>query len=100
MLLLLLVLPIAVPPYDSALIFDSFYDSYRGIIAQVSIKEGSIKVGEHIIFMSNGLEFEVTELGRRTPKEEKVDEPEDEMDDSFYTKSMNLDKDLEGLTID
>ena len=57
-----------------ALIFDSFYDSYRGIIAQVSIKEGSIKVGEHIIFMSNGLEFEVTELGRRTPKEEKVDE--------------------------
>ena len=57
-----------------ALIFDSFYDSYRGIIAQVSIKEGSIKVGEHIVFMSNGLEFEVTELGIRSPKEEKVEE--------------------------
>ncbi len=57
-----------------ALIFDSFYDSYRGIIAQVSIKDGSLKVGEHIIFMSNGLEFEVTEIGIRTPKEEKVDE--------------------------
>ncbi len=57
-----------------ALIFDSFYDSYRGIIAQISIKQGSIKVGEHIILMSNGLEFEVTELGIRTPKEEKVEE--------------------------
>ncbi len=57
-----------------ALIFDSFYDSYRGIIAQISIKQGSLKVGEHIILMSNGLEFEVTELGIRTPKEEKVEE--------------------------
>ncbi len=57
-----------------ALIFDSFYDSYRGIIAQVSIKEGSIKVGEHIVLMANGLEFEVTELGIRTPKEIKVEE--------------------------
>ncbi len=56
-----------------ALIFDSFYDSYRGVVAQISIKEGCLKVGEHIIFMSNGLEFEVTELGIRTPKEEKVD---------------------------
>ncbi len=57
-----------------ALIFDSFYDSYRGIVAQISIKEGSLRVGEHMVLMSNGLEFEVTELGIRTPKEEKVDE--------------------------
>ena len=57
-----------------ALIFDSYYDAYRGIVAQISIKEGSLRVGEHMVLMSNGLEFEVTELGIRTPKEEKVDE--------------------------
>lgn len=57
-----------------ALIFDSFYDAYRGVVAQISVKEGSLKIGEHIILMSNGLEFEVTELGIRTPKEEKVNE--------------------------
>ena len=57
-----------------ALIFDSFYDSYRGIVAQISIKQGSLKVGEHMVLMSNGLEYEVTELGIRTPKEEKVDQ--------------------------
>ncbi|MDD6302973.1 MAG: translation elongation factor 4 [Bacillales bacterium] len=57
-----------------ALIFDSFYDSYRGVVAQIRIKEGSLKVGETIILMSNGLEYLVTEIGIRTPKEVKVDE--------------------------
>lgn len=57
-----------------ALIFDSYYDAYKGIVAQISIKEGSLRVGEHMVLMSNGLEFEVTELGIRTPKEERVEE--------------------------
>lgn len=56
-----------------ALIFDSFYDSYRGVVAQISVKQGTIKVGDHIVMMSNGYTYEVTELGIRKPTEEKVD---------------------------
>ena len=56
-----------------ALIFDSFYDSYRGVIAQISIKQGKLNVGDHIIMLSNGCSYEVTEIGVRKPEEEKVD---------------------------
>lgn len=56
-----------------ALIFDSFYDSYRGVVAQISVKQGTLKVGDHIVMMSNGYTYEVTELGIRKPSEEKVD---------------------------
>lgn len=56
-----------------ALIFDSFYDSYRGVVVFVRIKEGSIKVGDKIKFMATGAEYEVTELGVRTPSEVKKD---------------------------
>ena len=56
-----------------ALIFDSFYDSYRGVVAQISVKQGTIKVGDHIVMMSNGYTYEVTELGIRKPTEEKVE---------------------------
>lgn len=56
-----------------ALIFDSFYDSYRGVIVAVRIKEGSIKVGDTIKFLATGASYEVTELGVRTPKELKKD---------------------------
>lgn len=54
-----------------ALIFDSFYDSYRGVVVFVRIKEGSIKVGDHIKFMATGATYEVTEVGVRTPAEIK-----------------------------
>ena len=54
-----------------ALIFDSFYDSYRGVVAQVRIKEGTLRVGDQIVLMSNGLSYQVTELGIRNPKEVK-----------------------------
>ena len=57
-----------------ALIFDSFYDSYRGVVAQVRIKEGKVKVGDEILLMSNSLSYQVTELGFRNPKEIKVTE--------------------------
>ncbi len=57
-----------------ALIFDSLYDAYRGVIAFVRVKDGKITVGDHIKFMANGATYEVLEVGVRTPKEEKRDE--------------------------
>lgn len=57
-----------------ALIFDSFYDQYRGVVVLVRIKEGTIKVGDKICLMQAGKEYQVLELGIRTPKEVKVDE--------------------------
>ena len=56
-----------------ALIFDSYYDSYRGVIMQIRVKEGKIQVGDRIRMMSNGAEYDVVELGVRTPKEVKKD---------------------------
>ncbi|MCM3738685.1 translation elongation factor 4 [Oceanobacillus luteolus] len=51
-----------------ALIFDSLYDSYRGVVAYVCIKEGSMKVGDKIKMFSTGKEFEVNEVGVFKPK--------------------------------
>lgn len=52
-----------------ALVFDSFYDSYRGIIAFVSVKNGVLRPKDKIQFMATGAEYEVIEVGVRTPKE-------------------------------
>ena len=54
------------------LIFDSVFDSYRGVVIQTRIVDGKLKVGDKIRFMSTGASHEVTELGVSTPKEEKV----------------------------
>ncbi|WP_439710541.1 GTP-binding protein, partial [Dubosiella newyorkensis] len=51
-----------------ALVFDSLYDPYRGVIAFVSIKNGTIKPKDKIRFMASGAEYEVIEVGVRTPK--------------------------------
>ncbi|KSU87082.1 elongation factor 4 [Priestia veravalensis] len=51
-----------------ALIFDSFYDAYRGVVASIRIVEGSVKTGDKIRMMATGKEFEVTEIGVLTPK--------------------------------
>ena len=56
-----------------ALVFDSFYDAYRGVIAFIRIKEGSLKVGDKIRFMATNAVYEVVECGVRTPKEIKKD---------------------------
>ncbi len=56
-----------------ALIFDSKYDSYRGVIVQVRLFDGSVKIGDTITLMHNNTTYQVTELGIRTPKDQKVD---------------------------
>ena len=47
-----------------ALIFDSYYDSYRGVIVYVRVKEGQLKRGQRIKLMQTGAEFDVVEVGR------------------------------------
>lgn len=56
-----------------ALIFDSVYDSYRGVVLDVRIVDGIVKVGDRIKLMSNGKTFEVTEVGVMSPKAVKRD---------------------------
>lgn len=55
-----------------ALIFDSYYDSYRGAIAYIRVVEGTLRDNMTIHMMHNDRSFEVTELGVHTPKEKKV----------------------------
>ena len=55
-----------------ALVFDSFYDPYRGIIALIRIREGSLSVGDKIRFMATRAEYEVLEVGIRNPREVKM----------------------------
>lgn len=57
-----------------ALIFDSFYNAYRGVIILVCVKEGKIRVGDHIHFMASDADYEVVECGVHTPREVKKDE--------------------------
>ncbi|HEE6724585.1 TPA: elongation factor 4 [Staphylococcus aureus] len=57
-----------------ALIFDSEYDPYRGVISSVRIVDGVVKAGDKIRMMATGKEFEVTEVGINTPKQLPVDE--------------------------
>lgn len=51
-----------------ALIFDSLYDAYRGVVAYIRVMEGTVKVGDKVLMMATGKEFEVTEVGVFTPK--------------------------------
>lgn len=51
-----------------ALIFDSVYDSYRGVVLSIRVLDGQVKVGDRIELMNNGKQFEVTEVGVMSPK--------------------------------
>ncbi|WHA10364.1 translation elongation factor 4 [Enterococcus montenegrensis] len=51
-----------------ALIFDSIYDSYRGVVLNVRVMDGVVKPGDKIQLMSNGKTFDVTEVGVFSPK--------------------------------
>ena len=50
-----------------AIIFDSYYDSYKGVIVYVRIKEGTVKPGDRIRMMATGAEFDVVEVGVMHP---------------------------------
>ena len=55
-----------------ALIFDSYYDPYRGIVTSLCIKNGKVKVGDKIRMMATNSVYEVVELSVMTPKEKNV----------------------------
>ena len=57
-----------------ALIFDSYFDPYRGVVLLVKVVDGKIKIGDTIKMMATSSTFEVVELGVHTPKEEKYNE--------------------------
>lgn len=57
-----------------ALIFDSWYDNYRGVVAQVRIKNGRLKVGDKILLMAAGKNYEVVGLGVFNPHPIEVKE--------------------------
>ncbi len=50
-----------------ALIFDSYYDSYLGVVVYIRVKEGTLKRGDRIRFMNNGKEFDVVSVGSMEP---------------------------------
>jgi GTP-binding protein LepA len=60
-------------PQTRSLVFDSLYDSYRGVISYARVFSGAIKAGDQMLLMSNGVKSEVKEVGIFTPKMEKVD---------------------------
>ncbi len=57
-----------------ALIFDSYFDAYRGVVALIRIVDGSIHAKDKVRFMQTGNECEVEEVGVRRPAETPVDE--------------------------
>ena len=56
-----------------ALIFDSYYDSYKGAVCMVRIIDGKVKAGDKILFMQTGQDYEVTEVGIFNPNNTPVD---------------------------
>ncbi|MGZ4134938.1 MAG: translation elongation factor 4, partial [Tumebacillaceae bacterium] len=57
-----------------ALIYDSYFDPYKGVIVQMRIINGSLKAGTKVRMMATGAEYEVIEVGKLTPKMVAVDE--------------------------
>ena len=57
-----------------ALVFDSFYDSYQGVVVYVRLKDGRVRAGTRILLMSNGRTYDVQQVGVFTPEMRPVDE--------------------------
>lgn len=57
-----------------ALVFDSYFDPYRGVVALIRIMDGKVKVKDRIKLMATGANHEVVELGISTPKDESKNE--------------------------
>ncbi|PSB05430.1 elongation factor 4 [filamentous cyanobacterium CCP1] len=68
------------PPQDTvdqplrALIFDSYYDPYRGVIVYFRVMDGTVRKGDRVRLMASGKEYEIDELGVLSPTQIKVDE--------------------------
>jgi GTP-binding protein LepA len=56
-----------------ALIFDSYFDPYKGVVILVRVFDGSLKIGDKIHFINSEADYEVLELGKHTPHEVKKD---------------------------
>ena len=56
-----------------ALVFDSYYDPYRGVILLLRVRNGEVRKGDEILLMASGKRYVVTEVGVRTPKEIPVE---------------------------
>jgi GTP-binding protein LepA len=56
-----------------ALIFDSIYDDYRGVITYVRVVDGELKKGQKILFMGNGRQYQITDLGKLMPRPKQVE---------------------------
>ena len=56
-----------------ALIFDSYFDPYKGVVALIKVVDGTLKLNDEIYLMATHTSFNVTELGVRTPKEKQLD---------------------------
>lgn len=57
-----------------ALIFDSYYDSYRGVIVYFRVMDGTVKKGDRIRLIASGKEFEIDELGVLSPTQKQIEE--------------------------
>ena len=57
-----------------ALIFDSYYDSYRGVIVYFRVMDGKVKKGDKVYLMASGKEYEIDELGVLSPSQVQVEE--------------------------
>ena len=57
-----------------ALIFDSWFDAYLGIVIMIRVVDGSVRLGDRVIFMATGKDYEVTQLGVFTPFRRECDE--------------------------
>lgn len=57
-----------------ALIFDSYFDAYRGIVTSIRIKDGKVKIGDKIKMLATNATYEVTSLGIHNPYEQKCNE--------------------------
>ncbi len=68
------------PPQDTtelplrSLIFDSYYDAYRGVIVYFRVMDGSVKKGDKVKFMASGQVYQIDELGVLTPNQVQVNE--------------------------
>jgi GTP-binding protein LepA len=57
-----------------ALIFDSYYDTYRGVVVFFRVVDGTVKLGDKVRFMNSSMEYEVLDIGVMTPAQVKVDQ--------------------------